>query len=128
MIKLFIVEDDPVFVKLVVHVLEEMKFSKYEVFENGEECLARLQVKPALILLDFSLGGLNGLDVLSRIKEDSPKTDVVILTGLEDKQVKQKCLDAGASDYVNKDPDGLEYLKKNILPAYRKKGLLSFLR
>lgn len=125
--KAFIVDDDPVFVKLLENQLTKSDFTPFETYMSGEDCLANIQHKPRVVLLDFSLGGLNGLDVLRKIKEVSPRTDVVMLTAVEDDMVKQKCLEAGASNYIIKDPNGIERLQTEVLPKF-KGGFLSFLR
>lgn len=125
--KAFIVDDDPSFIKLLENELNKAKFTPYESYLSGEDCLANIGSKPKIVLLDFSLGGLNGLDVLRNIKEKSPKTHVIMLTAVEDDMVKQKCLEAGASNYILKDPDGLERLQEEVFPKY-KSGLFSFLR
>ena len=125
--KAFIVDDDPTFVKLLQNALEQADFKPYETYFNGEDCLSNLNLKPRLVLLDFSLGGLNGLDVLRVIKEKSPRTDVVMLTAVEDDMVKEKCMEAGASNYIIKDPDGLERLHTEVFPKY-KGGLFSIFR
>jgi CheY-like chemotaxis protein len=124
--KVFIVDDDPNFVKLLEHQLEAAKFTPIESYISGEECLKNMHHKPRLVLLDFSLGGLNGLDVLTKIKRDYPRTAVVMLTAVEDIEVEQRCLDAGASNYIRKDPDGLERLQNEVLPKYKRNGLFSF--
>lgn len=126
--KIFLVDDDAFFIKLVVHELESQGFKKIYQFESGEACLEDIHSNPTLVLLDFSLGGLNGLDVLKRIKQASPKTDVVMITGLVDEGLRKKCFDAGAINYIQKDPDGIEILKRDIMPKYKKSGLFSFLR
>ena len=125
--KAFIVDDDPTFVKILEDQLEKAGLTPYESYESGEECLANISLKPKIILLDFTLGGLNGLDVLITIKKKSPRTNVIMLTAVEDEMVKQKCFEAGASNYINKDPDGIERLNKEVFPKY-KGGLFSFLR
>ena len=124
--KVFIVDDEPSFIKLLEHQLDDAKLTPYETYISGEECLKNMHHKPRLVLLDFTLGGLNGLDVLKRIKEEYPRTDVVMLTAVEDDDVEQKCLAAGASNYIHKDPDGLERLKSEVIPKYKGKGLFSF--
>lgn len=125
--KAFIVDDDPTFVKLLEKTLDKAAFTPYETYDSGEKCLQNIGHKPKLILLDFMLGGLNGLDVLRRIKESSKKTEVVMLTAVEDEMVKEKCIEAGASNYIIKDPDGLERLENEVLPKY-KGGFFSFLK
>jgi CheY-like chemotaxis protein len=126
--KVFIVDDDPTFVKLLEHELDLGKLLPYATFTSGEACLAELHYKPKLVLLDFSLGGLNGLDVLKIIKEKSPKTEVIMLTAIDDDAVKQKCLDEGASDYINKNPNGLDYMREKVIPKYKGGGIFSLFR
>lgn len=125
--KAFIVDDDPTFVKLLENELNKASFTPYESYASGEDCLENISAKPRIVLLDFSLGGLNGLDVLKTIKKKSPKSAVIMLTAVEDDMVKQKCFEAGANHYINKDPNGLERLAKEVFPKY-KGGFLSFLR
>jgi DNA-binding response OmpR family regulator len=125
--KAFIVDDDPTFVKILENTLNQAEFTPFESYVSGEECLANINRKPRIVLLDFSLGGLNGLDVLKSIKKKSPKTDVIMLTAVEDDMVKQKCFEAGATNYINKDPDGIDRLQKEVFPNY-KGGFFSFLR
>ena len=127
-IKAFIVEDDPIFSKLLEHELTQGKLTPYETYLSGEACLENLHHGPKLVLLDFSLGGLNGLDVLLLIKEKSPRIDVVMLTGVDDEMVKQKCMEAGATNYIIKNPDGIYQLRNEILPKYINGGLFSFLK
>ena len=123
--KVFIVDDDPTFVKLLEHQLEVAKITPFETYISGEECLENMHHKPKLVLLDFTLGGLNGLDVLKQIKKDFPRTDVVMLTAVQDEDVEQICLAAGASNYIHKDPDGLERLKEEVMPEYKRRGIFS---
>ena len=123
--KVFIVDDDPTFVKLLEHQLEVAKITPFETYISGEECLENMHHKPKLVLLDFTLGGLNGLDVLKQIKKDFPRTDVVMLTAVQDEDVEQICLAAGASNYIHKDPDGLERLKEEVMPKYKRRGIFS---
>jgi CheY-like chemotaxis protein len=127
-VKVFIVDDDPTFTKLLERELDQAKLTPYETYASGEACLQNLRHRPRLILLDFTLGGLNGLDVLKAIKEKSPRTDVIMLTAVEDEAVKQKCLAAGAINYINKDPDGLERLRKEVVPQYKTSGLFSLFK
>jgi len=126
--KVFIVDDDPTFIKILERELLENKLTPFEKYLTGEDCLNNLNHKPKLVLLDFSLVGLNGLDVLRQIKEKSPKTEVIMLTAVEDTDVKEKCLAAGATNYINKNPDGLERLREEVFPIYKKRGILGLFK
>ncbi len=122
--RIFVVDDDPVFIKLLEH---ELAGYSYRTYNSGEACLADIHRKPRYVLLDFSLGGLNGLDTLKRILQKSPKSKVIILTALDDPEVKEKCLAAGAYDYIVKDPDGLQQLRQKHWPQVKRKGLFGWL-
>lgn len=123
--RIFIVDDDPVFVKLLRHNFDMQKVRGVVDFGSGEACLAALHKRPSLILLDFSMQGLNGLDVLKKIKSESPKTEVIILTALQDSTLKSKCMDEGASNYIVKDEEGMRYLKEELIPKYKPTGIFS---
>jgi DNA-binding response OmpR family regulator len=126
--KVFVVDDDPVFTNIIEHNFKAQNVNNVLVLASGEECIKQLGSKPRLILLDFSLGGLNGLDVLGKIKEKSPKTEVIILTALEDDTVRTKCLQAGAADYINKDESGLAKIRDEVIPNYKSSGLFSLFK
>jgi len=112
-------------------MLEEKKFTNIKLFSNGEECLDKLNENPSVIFLDFSLDGLNGLDILKRIKSKKPKTKVYIVTVIEDDIVREKCLRAGAKNYFVKTDKGMDRLNRIVLnnrwmgiPALIKKSLI----
>jgi len=112
---IFIVEDDPVFQEIFKKKLEERKFTNIKLFSNGEECLGKLNENPSVIFLDFSLNGLNGLDILKKIKFEKPKTKVYIVTVIEDAVVREKCLRAGATNYFVKTDKDMDRLDRTVL-------------
>jgi DNA-binding NarL/FixJ family response regulator len=57
---------------------------------------------PEIVLMDFHLPGRSGITVIKQIKEDYPDLPVVMLTIQEDKQYREKALEAGADEYVVK--------------------------
>ncbi len=96
--------------------------SGFEVWEasTGEEALALALVSiPDLYLLDLSLPGMDGLEVLTRIRPRST-VPVVVLTVREGKRDKIAALDAGADDYVVKPIDGDELIAR-IRAALRRR-------
>lgn len=62
-----------------------------------------------LVLLDIALPGIDGLDVLQRIKREHPKLPVLMLSTYPEKQYAVRCIKLGASGYLNKsaDPDDM---------------------
>jgi FixJ family two-component response regulator len=72
-------------------------------FASGEEFLASLgEAAPSCVLMDQHMPSLNGLDVLRRMRTDGRRVPVIIVTGFDQPGLRQKCLDAGASDYLVK--------------------------
>jgi len=106
-LQIFVVEDDEVYSHMLDFRLKQSGFDKVSVFKSGEDCIDHIGEKPNLILLDFSLTGLNGLDTLNLIKKKSPKSEVIVLTGLENEKVAKECKEAGALDFLSKQDESL---------------------
>ena len=102
-IKVFLVEDDEIFTFLVENKLSKVEGVALSTFEMGQEAIDQLDEKPDVVFLDYSLPVKSGLEVLKEIKEKSPETRVVMLSGLEWQQVIDECLEAGAEDFIQKD-------------------------
>ena len=125
---IYIVEDDPALGNTLKKILELKGYENVILFNDGKVCLDQLHNKPALIILDFSLETLNGLDVLKIIKSTQPKTKVVIFSSLaNDDVLMQKCIEGGALAFFNKNNEGREELIKWMSKSL-KTGLFSFLK
>ncbi|MFH1083800.1 MAG: response regulator, partial [Pseudomonadota bacterium] len=77
----------------------------YEVFtaENGEEGLEVFErERPPIVVTDIKMPGMDGFEVLRRIKEIEPSTEVIIITGHGDMDLAVKALDFNATDFINK--------------------------
>jgi DNA-binding response OmpR family regulator len=87
---------------------------------DGRAGLALLDAEhPRLVLLDATMPGLDGMEVLRRIRKSSPSTLVVMLTGRDDLELACSALDAGAAQFITKpfDPDGLRAEVSRMLEA-----------
>lgn len=107
---IFLVEDEEISAMVVDEQLKSA-LSDYhlETFSTGEECLANLHKKPAIILLDYYLPGMNGLETLRKIKSSSygKSIKVVMLTKQQDVQTALELQKGGAYDYIMKDDNAL---------------------
>ncbi|MFH1951837.1 MAG: response regulator [Pseudomonadota bacterium] len=77
----------------------------YEVFtaENGGEGLEVFErERPPIVVTDIKMPGMDGFEVLRRIKEIEPSTEVIIITGHGDMDLAVKALDFNATDFINK--------------------------
>lgn len=101
---ILIIEDDKFLRELISRKLANEEF-KIEEAIDGEEGLRKLQeAKPGLVLLDLILPGLDGFEVLERIK-DNPSTSavpVLILSNLGQKDEIERGLKLGAVDFLVK--------------------------
>ena len=84
-----------------------------------EAILACRERRPDWVLMDIHMGGMNGIAATRRVKEAFPAINVIIVTGFNDKALRQAATEAGASAYVTKD-DLLEV--RRILIAARKES------
>ena len=118
---IFCVEDDSNIRELVIYTLETTGF-KARGFEDGKEFLEALALEtPELILLDIMLPGMDGLELLSKLKASPKNRDipVIMLTAKGAEYDKVKALDAGADDYVTKPFNILE-VKARIKSIFRR--------
>lgn len=119
--RILIVEDE----ESIARVLQlELEFEKYEtgIAHTGTDGLILFREQEwDLVLLDLMLPGLNGLDVLRRIRSNDADTPVLLLTAKNDVEDKVKGLDLGANDYITK-PFEIEELLARIRTALRIAG------
>ncbi|TKR27836.1 response regulator transcription factor [Natronomonas salsuginis] len=100
-----IAEDQPDLRKLLVYTLESEGYT-VEAFGAGDDCLKHLQAEPvpALVILDIMMPGMDGVDVLERIREDDRLADipVVLLSGRGRESDVVAEFEADADDYITK--------------------------
>jgi DNA-binding NtrC family response regulator len=113
-IRVFIVEDDPVYQRLIKYVVELDSDHEVHVFSSGKACLASLGLHPDIVSLDFSLPDMTGEEVLRRIKAFDPEIGVIILSGQKDIGTAVKLLREGAFDYIIKDAETKERLQNSL--------------
>ena len=118
-IKLFLVDDDAVFLKsLEIEFLQHADF-EIETFATGELCLANLSHNPDVIILDFYLDdinptAMNGIETLDEIKKVNEKIPVIMLSAQDKIDVAISCMHHKAFDYVVKSETAFVRLQKNI--------------
>ncbi len=117
-LKIFVVEDNIVYLNLLKKYLLSIGCEDVSVYENGESCLNDLYLKPNVIFLDYYMDSLNGSEVLNKIKRFDPNIFVVMISGQEEVQTAIDFLKNGGFDYLKKGEDDMknveEVLKKII--------------
>lgn len=106
-IKLFLVDDDAVFLKLLaIEFLEHADFN-VETFATGELCIENLSKNPDIVILDYHLDGvdknaMHGMATLDKIKEYNTNIPVIMLSSQDKIEVAIDCMHHKAFDYVVK--------------------------
>jgi len=127
-IKLFLVDDDAVFLKsLEIDFLQHADFT-IETYATGELCLENLSHNPDVIVLDYLLNGIvknamNGIDTLDKIKALNPDIPVVMLSAQDKIEVAISCMHHRAFDYVVKSETAFIRLQKIITTIFRYKKM-----
>jgi two-component system, NtrC family, response regulator AtoC len=122
-IRVFIVEDDPVYQRLVKYIVELDSDHEVHIFSSGKECLASLTLNPDIVSLDYSLPDISGETVLQQIRAYNPDIGVIILSGQKDLATAVKLLKAGAFDYIMKDEETKDRLMNAVSHLKEKIGL-----
>jgi adenylate cyclase len=107
--------DDDASVRRMLQILLTSAGYRVSLASTGEEAMAYLElVTPDLVLMDVSLPGLSGRQVMERIKADPdrPFIPVILITGHSDQEAKVAALDAGADDFLVKPVDLTELLAR----------------
>ncbi len=127
-IKLFLVDDDAVFLKsLEIEFLDHADFI-IETYATGELCIQHLDHFPDVIILDYHLNGIdklamNGLDTLDQIKLVNPDIPVVMLSSQDKIEVAISCMHHRAFDYVVKSETAFIRLQKILTSIFKYKKM-----
>jgi DNA-binding response OmpR family regulator len=110
-----IVDDDPVFTKFIESHVRSNGFNNIKTFQSGEAFLEAIKENPDIVLLDFSLQGINGKDVLKEIKKNKPRIKVAVITVINDRELEGECLKLGATDYLVKEESRMDAVKTRVI-------------
>lgn len=100
-----IADDHPVFRRGLRDLLESSYQVVCEAREGGEAVEKALAQRPDVVIMDIGLPGMDGIEAARQIKEQLPKTGVVVISNFDDDQHLFDAIQAGVSGYVVKDDD-----------------------
>ena len=113
-VKIFVVEDEPMYSRLVKYTMELNPDHEVHVFENGQDCIDSLHLKPTIVSIDYSLPDMNGEELLTRIHNFDKNIRVIVLSGQQDVATAINLLKLGASDYLTKDSETQDRLLNSV--------------
>lgn len=119
-IKILLVDDEEEFVNTLAERIN-MRLFNADIALNGETALKMIDNDiPDIMVLDLRMPGIDGIEVLKKVKHMYPEVQVIILTGHGSKQDKDAAISLGAFDYLQK-PVEIDSLVKKIRQAYKKR-------
>lgn len=124
----FLVDDDPIFLKVLETQFTEQTPYSIKTFSTGEECLNNLLQKPDVIFLDYYLNSTksvaeNGLAILDKIKLENPEIDVIMLSSQDSMSIAINCIRHQAFDYIVKSEASFVRSQKTIATMFYQKKL-----
>ena len=108
--RIFIVDDDPVFTKMIEHKLKSNNFTNIQSFTNGYDCFSQLHQSPQIVILDHFLENEIGLNILKEIKDYDSEIIVVYVSSQDKASVVLKSIRYGAAEYLEKSITDLNTL------------------
>jgi|GEM_PF-624334 len=129
--RVFIIEDNEMHSMMLDYLLSKDESFNITRFKSGEECIQKLNLKPDLIILDYSLPGMDGLETFKQIKKIDPDIPVVVVTENKSNSLATQFLARGAYDYILKEPNAFNRVKNSVEVVFvhlAKKQYLSGMR
>jgi two-component system OmpR family response regulator len=116
---IFLVDDEPIQNEMLKDYISERFRYQIKTYESGESALQDMHLSPEIMVLDFHLNShlpdaQNGVEVLKKVKELHPETQVIMLSGQDKLEVAIDSMKHGAYDYVIKGETAFSRME-NIL-------------
>ncbi|WP_320176350.1 response regulator [Maridesulfovibrio sp.] len=117
--RVLLVDDEREFVKTLSERLLLRDLGSAVVYDGESALNVVKEDEPEVMILDLKMPGIDGIEVLRRVKSDRPNIEVIILTGHGSEDDRKTCMELGAFAYLNKPVD-IDVLSKTLKDAYAK--------
>lgn len=112
--RIFVLEDDPVYGKVLKNTLEKDHSLDVSVFTTGQDFLDNLHQRPGIVTIDQYLPDMEGLDILKRVIEYDKNIIPIMLSGQQEVETVVKAYKLGARDYIMKEDNAPVMLMQSI--------------
>ncbi|MHC1725626.1 MAG: response regulator [Syntrophobacteraceae bacterium] len=117
--RVLLVDDEREFVQTLSERLQMRDVGSAVVY-GGREALEVVQEEePEVMVLDLKMPGIDGIEVLRRVRSEHPNVEVIVLTGHGSEEIRDLCMEIGACAYLEKPVD-IDTLTRTMQEAYRK--------
>jgi len=117
MVKIFVVDDDPFLGNLIKTSLEKMETVVVTHFLTPEECLNNLNQNPDVVTIDYLLPGMNGEELLEKIKNYNDAIQCIMVSGQDKIDVVLNTYKKGAVDYIIKNESAIVNIENAVKNA-----------
>ncbi len=112
--KIFVIEDDQFLGNLIKKTLEKIDNLDVTHYLTPEECLTNLHLNPDIVSIDYLLPGMNGLELMMKIKNYNVDIHCIMVSGQEKLDVVIETYRKGAADYIIKNDNTLINLENSV--------------
>jgi DNA-binding NtrC family response regulator len=114
---IYVVEDNLIFNRIVCEHLKKLNYTNIKSFVSGNDCIKAVMEgeNPDIVIQDYFLEDLNGIDVLKAVKAKSKNSEFIFLTVNDNIEIALDSIKYGAKDYILKDKgDVLKKLEDKV--------------
>jgi DNA-binding NarL/FixJ family response regulator len=112
--KVFIIEDDAIYLEFLKENLR-VKYKIYAYYSAEDAILALKSITPDVLIIDYKLPGMNGMELYENVKDSLPNdVKIIITSGIDDGNLVLEFIKKGIRDYVIKDENVIVSLKSII--------------
>jgi len=115
--RILVVDDEPDLVTILTKYFTDAGYTVDAASHGGDALIAVSQYQPDVVVLDVMMEGLDGVQVLQRIRSLDPAIRVIMITGSNDASLKPTTMSMGAFAYVSK-PVSLQHLHDAVSAAF----------
>ncbi|MDD5194338.1 MAG: response regulator [Candidatus Omnitrophica bacterium] len=110
--KVLVVDDEKEIVDFLEHFLQRLNIEVFKAVDGSAAIDLYNLHSPDCTILDITMPGKDGLEVLREIRKTNPQATVIMLTGKEEQEYQEKAKKYGAADYITKPLDLAELNRK----------------
>jgi DNA-binding NtrC family response regulator len=118
-VQILVLDDEPIVLKRLGPALEKAGY-EVEVFSQSSEASRRIMERTFdIVITDLKMEGLDGMQFLTQVKEGSPKTEVIVITGFATMDTAKESFQKGVFDFLAK-PFKLGEILETVKKAEKK--------
>ena len=102
-LRIIVLDDDPFLGKLIHSFLHKYGYTNSILVEDEAECIRLAKSERVLVILDYDLKSLKGLEVMSQVQSNNPTSSFIFFSAQQSPYVRSQIFAAGALTYIQKD-------------------------